>query len=82
MIHIKRWAGSEEFELSVSDDARRIAELERANADLTASLRRCRALVSAYHAKLAANCNHVEPSGSARAGAIERPRGAVGSPSA
>lgn len=55
------------------DDTHRIAELERANAALADSLKRCRALVSDYHAKLAANNNQADAPGRDRAEALRSP---------
>lgn len=45
------------FAVSVRDDVRKVARLERMNAELKASLKRCRVMLAECQARLAANSN-------------------------
>jgi hypothetical protein len=47
--------------VGAEDDRQDTAELERMNAELTESLKRCRRIVSDCQSRLVANCNEAEP---------------------
>jgi hypothetical protein len=53
-----------EFTMSDQQDNQEVAHLKRVNADLTASLKRCRVLLDDCRSKLAANSNEPQPSAS------------------
>jgi hypothetical protein len=51
------------FSVSAQQDKQDIAHLKQVNAELTASLQRCRELLLDCRSKLAANSNHEQLSG-------------------